>query len=650
MLSKYFGWLMAATIALCAALYWPALHGSFLFDDFSNLSALTSIGHVSSWRDLGIYLSQARSFPGRPLSMLSFLLQKSDWPGDPFPFKLVNLGLHLLCGVLVYRLVLRLAKYHLSDKFRAEDTTIRAQLAALLASAAWLLSPIQLSGVVLVVQRMTLLTAFFVLLGLMAYLRGLLDDQIPIRRRACWMLLGLAACMALSFLCKENGILLPVYALALDATVFRLAVHRLPAPLQRLRRLLIWPVVVFVFGYLAWLAAIQWSAQGSIQGFTLVERLLTEPRVLLSYLGKIFLPRFGLYGLYHDNFVVSQNLFSPWTTLPSVILLIGSIALALVKRRQWPLLALAILWYLGGQVIESSSVMLELYFEHRNYVPLIGIVALLAIGIVQMPKPGQRHLALTAFGIWLVASCITTTLSAKVYASEDRLASTWASSQPYSIRAQNYLAERLVVHGQFAKALRIVDKLAVQHPRNSGIAESRMVLLCMLHSDTAVDARQLDTLLQSAPLERSGFVNMGPLRVLAAAGRCRAFDDTAWLRAADALLGNPSYVADGIAAGMLHYQKHLWAVRHGQLDMALHELDETYRVDPDANAPRLKAQYLVSAGLYDQAIAVLRDTDYSRLPLLRRLLVNDRAINAADIAEIENLSRKAAGEHTGKAG
>jgi hypothetical protein len=46
---------------------------------------------------------------------------------------------------------------------------------------------------------------------------------------------------------------------------------------------------------------------------------------------------------------------------------------------------------------------------------------------------------------------------------------------------------------------------------------------------------------------------------------------------------------------------------------------------------RLQAKYLASAGLYDQAIATLKHANYSRLPLLRRLLVNDRAINGQDI-------------------
>ena len=112
--------------------------------------------------------------------------------------------------------------------------------------------------------------------------------------------------MGLSFLSKENGILLPLYALVLDATVLRAFVRTPPSRLLWWRRILIWPVVLFVFGYLLWLIPAHWGHPG-IRNFTVGERLLTEPRVLLDYLDKIFLPRFGIYGLYHDGYPPSQR-------------------------------------------------------------------------------------------------------------------------------------------------------------------------------------------------------------------------------------------------------------------------------------------------------------------------------------------------------
>jgi protein O-mannosyl-transferase len=629
---------LTLVIAVCAILYWPTLHGPFLFDDFPNLSALDSIDHVSSWRDLGIYLSQSRDFPGRPIATLSFLLQKSAWPNNPLPFRLVNIGLHLFNGMLVFLLTRSVARHWLAKKVDQDILEQRVHVAAGIAAAGWLLNPIQLSGVVLVVQRMTLLMATFTLFGLLAYLRGLLETSLPAWRRGAWMIFGLGVCTGFAVLSKENGILLPIYALALDTTVLRKPLRQLPSCLSWLRRLLIWPVVLSVLSFLLWLGLSQWGEQG-IRDFTVGERLLTETRVLANYLQKIFLPRFGLYGLYQDGFPVSHGFFSPWTTCVCVLALLALVALGVFGRQRWPLLALAIFWYLGGMLLESSTVMLELYFEHRNYMPLVGVMMVLGISIAQIGQPRMRHLCELAGGVWLAACCITTALSALIYASEDRLALAWSHAQPESIRAQTYFAERLLEHGRPDTALHVIDAVEAKHPYSATLAENRVYLLCEQRTLTTGDIGRMNDILQTAPFDRGGFENMGALSKLAVSGHCPALNDNAWLQSVDILLGNPAYEHDGIAAGFLHYQKHLWAVRHGLLDMAIHELDEAYRNDPDAEIPRLQANYLVSAKLYDQAIAILRQTDYHHLPLLRRLLVDDRAINAADIAKIEQMKR-----------
>jgi hypothetical protein len=523
-----------------------------------------------------------------------------------------------------------LARHYQPDEQKvAGMDSRRIFIASILAMAAWLLNPIQISGVLLVVQRMTLLMALFVLLGLLAYLKGLLDEQATAWRRGSLMAVGLGVCTALAFLCKENGILLPLFALVLDATLLRAQIDGLPSNLRWWRRLLLWPVVLFVFGYL--LSNLpQITSEGGIRDFTLGERLLTEPRILFDYLSNIFLPRFGLYGLYHDGFAISHNPWIPWTTLPAIIGLLGAAALGFLVRRRMPLLALAILWYLGGQLIESSTVMLELYFEHRNYVPIIGPFVALAIGISRAPEPMLHKRLMGLAGLWLAASSITTMLSTRVYASEDRLAMAWASNQPDSIRAQTMLADRLYKHGQPTLALARIQSALAKYPDNAGLAENRVYLKCMLGALAPADVQALMTLLHTAPFDRSGFSNIETLRLLASTNHCPALNAKSWQLLTGALLDNSHY-SDGAASGFLHYQLHEFAVAHGDLDSAIRELDAAYAKDPDADIPRLQAKYLASAGLYDQAIAKLQHTDYSRLPRLRRLLVDDRAINKETI-------------------
>ena len=483
-----------------------------------------------------------------------------------------------------------------------------AWLPATLAAAIWLINPIQLAGVVLVVQRMTLLMALFLLLGLLAYLHGLLEEQASPRADAAsgccsgWGLHG-------PFV-PQQGKRHPAAAYmhwCSTPRCYAASCERLPVRLLWWRQHPIWPVVLFIFGFLIWIIPAQWGHPG-IRHFTVGERLLTEPRVLLNYLDKIFLPRFGVFGLYHDGYLPSHSLISPWTTLPAMVIVLSMALLALIRRRRWPLFALAVLWYLGGQLIESSSAMLELYFEHRNYTPLIGIVMALALALARMAPDGRRRLVMGLGSLWLAGCIITTALSAHVYDSQDNLALTWAHAQPNSIRAQSFLAQRLVKHGQYRKAEEVIDAVAKRHPEDSMLAENRVYLRCLEGSLRAEDILQLEKVLSKAPFDRGGFTNMATLRKLAFGGSCSALNPKNWLRLTDILLANPAYGHDSIANGYLHYQRHFWAVSKGNLDMAIHELDLAYRSDPDTNIPRLEANYLSSAGLYDQSIEVLRNT------------------------------------------
>jgi hypothetical protein len=235
---------------------------------------------------------------------------------------------------------------------------------------------------------------------------------------------------------------------------------------------------------------------------------------------------------------------------------------------------------------------------------------------------------------------LTTALSARTYSSADRLALTWANTSPHSIRAQTFLIERLAQHGQLRPALDVADRTATEYPHNSGIAEARVYLLCLQGTLHEADINDLDRVLKTAPFDRAGFSNMEQLRDLAFSHQCPALTPAQWWALSDTLLANPAYGRDGVASGFLHYQRHFWAVSKGDLALAIGELQAAYLRDPDAEIPRLEAKYLASAGLYAQAIETLQHTDYRRLPLLRRLLVDDRAINQAAIATIQRMQAK----------
>jgi tetratricopeptide (TPR) repeat protein len=89
------------------------------------------------------------------------------------------------------------------------------------------------------------------------------------------------------------------------------------------------------------------------KGFTPLQRILTQMRVVIFYLSLLVYPHPSRLNLDHD-FAVSYSLFSPFTTFLSLLFLIGSIALTIFLMRRNRLVSYAILWFFGNLVIESS--------------------------------------------------------------------------------------------------------------------------------------------------------------------------------------------------------------------------------------------------------------------------------------------------------
>lgn len=121
------------------------------------------------------------------------------------------------------------------------------------------------------------------------------------------------------------------------------------------------------------------------RSFTLLERLLTEPRVLLFYLSQMLLPIPDRFALIHD-IDVSTSLWQPWTTLPAILFWAGWAGLALFLADKRPFVAFALLFFLLNHVVESSFLPLELIYEHRNYLPTLMLYPLAAMGVLWLAR------------------------------------------------------------------------------------------------------------------------------------------------------------------------------------------------------------------------------------------------------------------------
>lgn len=367
---------LLALLGLLFAFYLPATRFGISFDDSWNLNGLPGVSDLGTALE---FVFGGTSGPlGRPLSLASFLPTLHSWPSAPQDLILHNIFLHLLNATLVVWVAFRVTPY-LPWSVGGRQVGF-----ALVAGAWWASSPLLHSPNTMIIQRMTSLSATFCLVACIAYIAG--REALCRDRKRGFVILSATVVLGttLSALSKETGALLPGYLLILERLLIARSGRFEPVgPISRdwlatWQFLFLWIPVVALVTYL--LVNLPGFSEGySGRRFTMAERLLSEARILFTYLRLFFFPVRDELGPYHDDFIPSRGLLEPWTTLPAAAGILLAPALAwLARNTQWRLLSFAVAWFLWGHVLESTVVPLELYFEHRNYLPTIGIALTLS--------------------------------------------------------------------------------------------------------------------------------------------------------------------------------------------------------------------------------------------------------------------------------
>lgn len=182
--------------------------------------------------------------------------------------------------------------------------------------------------------------------------------------------------LPLAALSKETGLLLPAFYLLIEICFFRFDTNS-----QTTRSFLSWFYIITVgIPLILAIAFLVSRWDGFMAGymtreFSLSERLMTETRVLWFYLQQIITPSNAQLGLYHDDIVISKGLFEPVSTtfaITGLAILVGLALMSLWKKA--PIITFGILFFLIGHILESTILPLEIAHEHRNYIPMYGII------------------------------------------------------------------------------------------------------------------------------------------------------------------------------------------------------------------------------------------------------------------------------------
>lgn len=594
------------TGALCLALlilglvaYWPGLHGGFIFDDFPNLVA------DPDWKIRSLDLIELRratfngvsSSVGRPLAMLSFALNHYFTGLDPFWLKATNLAIHLGNTLLVFFLCVRV--FALAGTI---DNRRVGRFAAFIVAAAWAVHPLQVSSVLYVVQRMELGSQGFVLLALMAYLKGR-ELQIAGSRGWPWLAAaGLTTLAGLGF--KESALLVPGYACLLELCALRFR----GADGQRSR---LWVgaysvgIAVAMIGFFAVLLPHYLQPRMyAYRDFSLVERLLTQGPILVTYLGQILLPSPDRLVFYYDNYPISHGLLDPPWTLAAFALLSALLAIAAIAGRRWPLVTLGIGWFFLSHALTSNVVPLELAFEHRNYLALLGVLIALVSPLAWLCRNLNTDARVSLASLPVLALLALCLIQSHTWGDPMRLALALSTRNIDSPRASYELGKLLLEHARSDKnspawslAHREFEH-AASLPNSSPMAEQALIIMDG-RTGQPIPAARWDSFRtklarrQAGPQELAALKGVVNCRVKK---RCTLDDQQLLLTFGVALQRNPR-------SGRIHadYANFAYNVL-GDRELAVRVMRDAVRLGPDEPALRIGlAKFLLASTLHSSS-------------------------------------------------
>jgi hypothetical protein len=601
---------LALAVLLLAAwlAYRPGIRGAFLLDDFSGLSNLASNGPITHWAAFWRYVTSGNADPtGRPLGMLSFLIDARDWPAAAGPFKFTNILLHLLNGVLLCWAILGIARRSGFDERRAATM-------ALIGSGIWLLHPLLVSTTLYVVQREAMLPATFTFIGIICWCRG--RDALDIGKLVCgvaWMAIAAWLCTILAIMAKANGILLPLLLVMAEMTVLR--EDRVSSrPGQRVHRaagfvLLGLPTAALV-AYLIWVLPAAAHIAAAERPWSLGQRLLTEPRILTDYLRMLWIPQTDS-GLFYDQIRPSTDLLHPWTTLPCMVFITGLIVCGWLVRRRHSWVAFAIIFYFAGQTLESTFIPVELAFEHRNYLPAAFMFVPIAVWLsAPRTKPLPWRLATT---ILLVLLAGMTWIRAGIWGDVSLQAGLWGRMNPDSPQSQTFAAEVKAASGKLPSAIDDLRAAAMRMPDQPQITLTLVNIEC--HRGT-IDPPTWNLAIHSLRTTKTGWNNIANWVIThipdASDHRCGGLTMASLHEALSALQSNPKFKqfhqddpAFKRADAAMHLAEH-------QPGLALADFESLLAKNPNAASAYDQAHALGSAGYPRLALKLL--DHYDTLP------------------------------------
>jgi tetratricopeptide (TPR) repeat protein len=415
-------------VGMVLAAYGPALRAGFIWDDDDYVTENPLLHTPDGFER--IWLSMDAPSQYFPLVYTAFRIEYGLWGLDPFGYHLVNVLLHAANALLLWLLLRRL------------DIS-----GAWFAAAVFALHPVHVESVAWITERKNVMSLFFSLASLLAWLRFIEPRGSSGRYSYAASLIFYA--LALSS--KVTACTLPAAQLLL------LWMRGYPIGRRRIAQVM----PFFALGVAMGVVITYWERHhigtvGDRFDISFVESFLIATRATWFYLGKLLWPAQLTFS--YPKFAIdpSNPLQYSWAIAGALLLWILWRWRSAVGRAP---LAAAIFFVASLSPLLGFIPLFTFWYtyvaDHYQYMASIGPIALLSAGATQLLRDrtslGMRGLA-SAAALVLVILAILTWNQSRVYENEETLWRDTIAKNPTSWMAQTNLGRYLLREERFEEA------------------------------------------------------------------------------------------------------------------------------------------------------------------------------------------------------
>jgi len=421
--------------------YANAFNKGFVLDDNFWITAHPNIGNAGDyiWRS-----------SGRPLVSATIALNYRLGGLRPLGYHAFNVGLHLISALAIFAILRRtFVLPGLPERLQQ-----RGDWLALATALIWVVHPLNTQAVTYVIQRAESMMAMFFLISVYCWLRGSTGGR-------SWLWLPLAiGSFFLSCQTKEVAIVLPILIASYDR-IFLAGSWK--ALLKRR-----WLAYLGLFTVWFWLLVpvLASSKEGKEYGIgfglaiTPMQYAYTETEVIWLYLRMVVWPtnQVGDYA----SWPIATSVYQVLPAAIGVAAIALSMLAALIFR---PKLGFPAFWAL--LILAPTSTFMpinDVAFEHRMYLPLIGVLVLLVLGadalLRTLKAPKWLGVVLLLLAVALLGR--QTIRRNEVYRNNTQFFEDAFAKRPHNLRAIGAIAEIRTVEGKLDEAGRLLDSMRTE--------------------------------------------------------------------------------------------------------------------------------------------------------------------------------------------